>query len=70
MKRQRNAGKMVSHDVDSRIPLRSIQATHWGCRGVGALSKCHSVLIPYVASQYQLRMGIISCELSCSVRTK
>jgi hypothetical protein len=25
MKRQRNAGKTVSHDVDSRIPLRDGQ---------------------------------------------
>jgi hypothetical protein len=29
MQRQRNAGKMLGHGVDPRIPLRYIRATHF-----------------------------------------
>jgi hypothetical protein len=29
MKRQRNAGEAISNGACSRIPLRSIRATHW-----------------------------------------
>jgi small neutral amino acid transporter SnatA (MarC family) len=50
-------GKLPKHNVDSRIALRCIEATHRDCRGIGGLSKCHSALIPLIGA-LAIVMGI------------